>query len=275
MRLTLLHFNDLHGRLDRLPRMFTHIERIRRASERSLLVNTGDTCDRASMECDLTQGRAALAVLDAMGVDAGVPGNHDADWGPAAFVRWVASAHFPLLAANLAAPGLRSTALLETGGLRVGMTGVVTEMVAGLGLGWRDPLAATADAVAALRAEGAQVVVVLSHLGFAWAPEHDWMAPGAVTDVVLAEQVSGIDLIIGSHTHTPLAAPVRRGATWIAQAAPFGEALGRLALHLEAGALVDVQGELYPVDATTPIDPTVSSVVELVQESVDALRGRS
>ncbi len=274
MRLTLLHFNDLHGRLDRLPRLFSLIDPLRRASERSLLINTGDTCDQACAECDLTRGRAGLALLDAMGVDAGVPGNHDADWGPADFARWVTSAHFPMLGANLEVPGLQAWRVLDLKGLKVGLVGVVTDMFADIGLTWHDPIATTQRAVHALRVEGAEIVIALSHLGYAWAPEHDWMAPDAVTDVILAERVRGIDLIVGGHTHTPLPAPVRHGATWIVQASPLAASLGVVELQMGPSALT-VAGRLLPLEPDTPVDPTISSILELVREEARALPGRT
>jgi 2',3'-cyclic-nucleotide 2'-phosphodiesterase (5'-nucleotidase family) len=273
MHLTLLHFNDLHGRLDRLPQLFSLIDRARQMSERSLLINTGDTCDRACAECDLTQGRAGLALLNAMGVDVGVPGNHDADWGPTAFTRWVTSTHFPMLGANLEVPGLQGRHVLALKGLKIGLVGVVTDLFANVGLTWRDPIATTQQAVTALRAEGADIVIVLSHLGYAWAPEHnDFMAPDAVTDVILADRVAGIDLIVGGHTHTPLPAPVRHGATWIVQASPLADSLGVVELQVSPGAL-SVVGGLLPLEPDTPVDPTISSVVELVREEVRAMRG--
>jgi 2',3'-cyclic-nucleotide 2'-phosphodiesterase (5'-nucleotidase family) len=73
-------------------------------------------------------------------------------------------------------------------------------------------------------------------------------------------------LIVGGHTHTPLAAPVQHGATWIVQAGALGTSLGHVELEVEDGALNALTGTLYPVTVMTPIDPTVSAVVELVEE---------
>src|SRR5574337_376518 len=106
MRLTLLHFNDLHGRLDQLPRLFTLIQR-ERAEARTrgravLLLDAGDSSERKVWESDITKGRANFALLEAMGVQASVVGNGEAlQWGRAALERLVASVHFPVLAGNL------------------------------------------------------------------------------------------------------------------------------------------------------------------------------
>src|SRR3970282_954376 len=102
MRLTLLHFNDLHGRLEQLPRLFTLIQRARAEAQAAgrpvLLLEGGDSSDRAVWESDITKGRANFALLEAMGVQASVVGNGEAlQWGRAAFDRLLASARVPLL----------------------------------------------------------------------------------------------------------------------------------------------------------------------------------
>src|SRR5688572_5063616 len=103
MRLTVLHFNDLHGRLDQLPRLFTLTQReraqARQAGRRVLLLDGGDSSDRAQWESDLTKGRGNYAVLEAMGVEATVIGNGEAlHWGRRALARLVAAVDFPVLA---------------------------------------------------------------------------------------------------------------------------------------------------------------------------------
>ena len=110
MRLTLLHFNDLHGRLDQLPRLFTLIQR-ERAEARArghavLLLDGGDSSDRGVWESDITKGRANFALLEAMGVQASVVGNGEAlQWGRAAFDRLVAAARDHSYGAKLTGAG--------------------------------------------------------------------------------------------------------------------------------------------------------------------------
>src|ERR1700720_2934933 len=128
MRLTLLHFNDLHGRLEQMPRLF-HLARRERAAAQAdgrqvLLLDGGDSSDRQRWECEVTQGRANYSLLEAMGVQASVPGNGEVlNWGRPALARIVSSVGFPILAANLAGgavPGLKSSILLDLGGFALG-----------------------------------------------------------------------------------------------------------------------------------------------------------
>src|SRR5437879_5608028 len=106
MQLTLLHFNDLHGRFDQFPRLFTLIQHARiaahRAGSHTVLLEAGDSSSREVWESKATQGRANFALLEAMGVQAGVLGNAEIQsWKREALAKLVASVHFPVLAANL------------------------------------------------------------------------------------------------------------------------------------------------------------------------------
>src|SRR5437764_5346036 len=125
MRLTILHFNDLHGRLEQLPRLY-HLARREQADAHGrpvLLLDGGDSSDRRRWECQVTQGRANFSLLVAMGVQASVPGNAETlNWGRPALARMVAAVGFPVLAANLvdaadrnrlAVPGLKASVLLD------------------------------------------------------------------------------------------------------------------------------------------------------------------
>src|SRR5262245_49228204 len=106
MQLTLLHFNDLHGRLDQFPRLFTLIQRARTSAQQrgspSLLLEARDSFIREAVESKATQGRANFALLEAMGVQASVLGNAEIQfWNRAALTKLIASVHFSVLAANL------------------------------------------------------------------------------------------------------------------------------------------------------------------------------
>jgi len=87
--------------------------------------------------------------------------------------------------------------------------------------------------VPTLRAQ-AEVVVCLSHLGQRRERE-------------LAAAVEGIDLIIGSHSHTPLPEPERVKGTLIAQAKPYAQAVGRVTVEVGNEGLRLLRGELMPL----------------------------
>lgn len=291
MRLTVLHFNDAHGRLERLPRLFTLIARQRaaasQAGRRVLILEAGDSSDRNCWESDITQGRANFTLLDAMGVQASVVGNGEAlQWGRPALGRLAAAAHFPLLAANLidcadparlAVPGLQASTLFDFDGFRVGVTGATARYGSGyqrFGYDAVDPLPGLRREIAALQAHGARLIILLSHLG-CWSPE-ERLSQGIadeINDYDVAQACPEIALIVGGHSHRALEQPWRVGETLIVQAGEYGRYLGQVDLDLDpaTGRVTGYAGQLHPCDDRVPPDPTVSATLELVREEAARL----
>ena len=93
-----------------------------------------------------------------------------------------------------------------------------------------------------LRAKGAQAVVLLSHNGMD-------------VDLKLASRVSGLDAILGGHTHdgVPMGIPVknRGGTTIVTNAGSNGKFLGVLDLQVKAGRVADLRYQLLPVFASS------------------------
>ncbi|MEO1362744.1 MAG: 5'-nucleotidase C-terminal domain-containing protein [Pseudomonadota bacterium] len=151
-------------------------------------------------------------LLDAMNYDAMGLGNHDFDYGLEALATFCAATDVPVLSASAvpALPNMLPHLILERAipgtaqPLRVGVTSVLPPQTliwnhAQLTghLTFRDGVEAAADAVATLRADGADVVVVLCHSGLS-----DTSAPGAENFArALAAHVPGVDAMILGHTH--------------------------------------------------------------------------
>ena len=304
MRLTILHFNDVHGRLEQLPRLFTLIRRERAEAEaagrRVLVLDGGDSSDRARWESDVTKGRANFSVLEAMGVQATVIGNGEAlHWGRGALGRLAGSVGFPVLAANLvdtaadrqpaakrqpadesqlAAPGLRATTVIELDEFALGVVGV-TQVYPGhydrYGFRSVHPAGALRRGVEALRAQGVKQILLLSHLGCPTPPESktEWPDPTVYTDDDAARDFPEIGIIVGGHSHTALETPIVIGGTVIAQAGDYGRWLGRLDVDLDdaTGAVTAHRGWLIPCGADVPLDPTIQGTLELVIEEAGRL----
>lgn len=104
------------------------------------------------------------------------------------------------------------------------------------------------------RAAGAQVVVVLSHNGMD-------------VDLKMASQVTGIDAILGGHTHDGVPAPVivknGGGQTLVTNAGSNGKFLAVLDLDVRNGKLQDYRYKLLPVFSNLlPADPTMQAYIE-------------
>ena len=110
------------------------------------------------------------------------------------------------------------------------------------------------QAVDAARAEGAQVVVVLSHNGMD-------------VDLKMASRVSGIDAILGGHTHDGMPAPTvvenAGGKTLVTNAGSNGKFLGVMDFDVKNGKVADFRYKLLPVFANLlPADPEMAAFID-------------
>lgn len=112
--------------------------------------------------------------------------------------------------------------------------------------------------VAAARAEGAELIVFLSHNGFD-------------VDRKLASRVEGIDVILSGHTHDALPEPVMVGNTAIIASGSNGKFVSRLDLDVSAGTVKGMRYSLIPVfsDIITP-DPDMTALVDKVRAPFEA-----
>lgn len=307
-RLTILHMNDFHARHEPVdaralscapdrPACFggaAHLASaiaIERAAAEGdgrhvLLVDAGDQF-QGSLFFTAWKGEVELAVMHALGTEAMAVGNHEFDQGPATLARFVRAARFPVLSANIDAgddPDLRGAlrphVMVEKAGLRIGLVGLTTlQAMTGSSPGplvrFGDPAVALARSAAALRAEGAGLVVALSHLG--------WDA-----DLALAGQVAGVDVLVGGHSHTLLsdsepgaAGPAHQavsgpaGRAVVVQAGAYGRYLGRLDLDLAAdGAVLAYGGDCRHVGLALPEEPRVAAIVAHYAAQLEGVRRR-
>src|SRR5262249_21162920 len=142
------------------------------------------------------------------------------------------------VAAEPAVPGLRGSIMRELGGVAVGLIGLTqafSEHYASNGYPLLDPRAVLQREIETLRGQGAQLLVLLSHLGLAASPatEQSGEAPNALHDDVVATEFPQIAAIVGGHTHSVIETPLRSGDTVIVQAGEHGGYLGRLDLDVD------------------------------------------
>ena len=225
LRLTILHTNDMHSRIEPFPdnaaqwagqggmaRRAALVEQVRRQEANVLLLDSGDIW-QGTPYFNFFQGELEYKLMTQMGYDASTLGNHDFDNGLEGLQKQLPHAGFPFLIANydftstILAGRFQPYKVFEKQGLRIGVFGLGIELaglVADKNFGatkYLDPVATAKDMVARLRGpERCDLVICLSHLGYKY--------EGAkIDDRKLAAQVGGIDLILGGHTHTFLAQP--------------------------------------------------------------------
>lgn len=269
-RLTILHTNDQHSRLDPFPmdgsrnagrggiaRRMTLIQQIRQEQPNTLLLDAGDIF-QGTPYFNLYKGEPEILAMNRLGYDACTIGNHDFDAGIDNMRDQFAKASFPFLIANY---DFRKTVMDERtqpykvfkkDGVRVGVFGLgiqpnglipanlYKEMV------YTEPVETSAFIARKLRAdERCDYVICLSHLGYKYNDT-------TVSDQVLAARSQDIDLIIGGHTHTFLDAPVTlpnaNGKPVLVNQVGFGGInLGRIDLTFERGKAALVDGKAVSV----------------------------
>ena len=270
-QLTILHTNDQHGHfaafdchpfqdIGGMAAQSTLVNTVRAEVEAKggdvLLLSAGDV-NTGVPESDLLDARPDFELMGRLRYDAMVPGNHEFDNPLAILKKQRQWAGFPFLAANVldAAGGetIFDACLIKTlGEVRVGILGLTTARTPQMvlpenikGLRFHDPLAVAAARVPKLRQE-VDLLIALTHLGLH--PQPEARDADRVDDRRLAEEVPGIDVIVGGHSHSLLRQPVTAGRTLIVQAGEWSRYVGRLDLHIEKGQIVSCDYALLPVN---------------------------
>ncbi len=253
-RLVILHTNDTHSRIDPFPkdggslqglggvaRRATLVARVREEEPNVLLLDSGDVV-QGTPYFNLFHGEVEWKAMSLMGYDVGTIGNHEFDNGVGGLVEMLDHANFELVCANYSiasaelASRLQPHTVRDVGGVRVGIFGLgirLNGLVAPrsfTGVEYVDAVGVAREMVAELRAAGCEVVVCLSHVG------HEYRDDRA-SDVRLAAEVPGLDVILGGHTHTFMDRPhVHRhpdgSTTLVHQVGWGGVRLGRVDLSV-------------------------------------------
>jgi 2',3'-cyclic-nucleotide 2'-phosphodiesterase (5'-nucleotidase family) len=234
--LTILHTNDLHGKLS--DRAAERIAREKSTAEHSLLLDGGDAIPSGNIYYR-PGGEPILARMSELGYHAMAMGNREFHFLGPGLKSKVKLARFPILCANLHSElelgQLVAPSLVVEVGMKVGVFGLTVPMitkrmmVSKLSPFWfEDPVQAAKELVSELKAK-TDLLIALTHIGLK-------------ADMELAQTVPGIDIIVGGHTHAVLDKPVLVGETSIVQAGAWGRFLGRVDVNGTriSGKLIDL-----------------------------------
>ncbi|MCX6291755.1 MAG: metallophosphatase [Bacteroidetes bacterium] len=255
-KLTILHTNDVHSRIDPFPdndpkyaglggtaRRAALIKKIRAEEKNVLLLDSGDSF-QGTPYFNMYGGELEFKLMSDMGYDASTIGNHDFDNGMDGLVKQLPNANFSLLCSNYDfsdTPLNNHTQpykLFEKGGIRIGVFGIGIELQ-GLvdkklygNTVYNDPLSKARYYSHFLKEEKkCDLVICLSHLGYQYKEQK-------ISDEIFAGESEHIDLILGGHTHTFLDEPVhfknKNGKEiLVAQVGWAGIKLGRIDYYFE------------------------------------------
>lgn len=209
-------------------------------------------------------------ILDAMAY-----GNHDSDYGPAAFAECRKGITYPILGSNvLDAAGAplfaeegKTYRIFEVSGVKIGVFAVAgsdfsrllrPETLPAEGATFSDRVAVAKAEIAAMEAEGAQAIVLIGHALYE-------------EDVALAQAVPGIDLIFGTHSHRKQELTQVPGTeTSIISPFQYLTYLSRVELTFAGGELTGLSGELVPMSSDLPEDAEIRAQVDDMQAELEA-----
>ena len=180
-----------------------------------LLVDDGDAIQGEPIGT-MTKGEAIIDIMNAVGYDIAIPGNHEYDYGMERFLELTQKANFPYISCNFNKDGELIFApyiIKEFDGVKIAFVGITTpttprsstpkyfmndegEFIYGF---MQDETgealyAAVQKAVDDARAEGAQYVIAMAHLG-----DEDECRPWRYLDVI--GNTAGIDALLDGHSH--------------------------------------------------------------------------
>lgn len=294
--ITILHLNDTHSNLapggprttslegtrGGIARAATLIGSVKQSEDYVLTLHAGDSFI-GDMTFNTTYGAGELALLQAIGVDAMTLGNHECDLGPTTLLGVLPAAFqngsFPLLSANLVLPdpsvqplaGYVFPSMTRVfGTVKVGVFGLTTPATNILSnpspaVISPDVLGIAQNTAAALKADGCDMVILLSHLGLD-------------ADRQLAYAVPALDAVLGGHSHTPTSAPdiitdALGSATPVVQSGAFYESIGRLEFTVTSAGATLTDYRLVPITTAIPEAPAVKAAVAGLINGVEQIYG--
>ncbi|MDE6134341.1 MAG: bifunctional metallophosphatase/5'-nucleotidase [Muribaculaceae bacterium] len=296
-KLVILHTNDTHSQIEPgadglggVMRRKAVIDSVRSAEKNVLLVDAGDAV-QGTLYFYLYGGQVEQEVMNILGVDERILGNHEFDNGVDSLAAVLRLSDAEKLATNYnlensPLAGMFSPyAIKEYGGKKIGIMGINLNPDGIIAKGNYDgveflPIVATANLTAEkLRSEeGVDAVIALTHIGYNPA--------GLVGDSVLAKNSRGIDVIIGGHSHDVIDPATEKGKArsrmtnldgkpvLVVQTGKAGRNLGKIEINLDSlGLGAEPKYELIRIDSRFDgkTDPALVQALAPYKAGVDSL----
>ena len=236
-----------YGKMGGMDRVATIVKGIKADRPDAIVLDGGDTW-HGSMTSYLTEGQDMVNIMNALGTEA-MTSHWEWTFGTDRVLDIVDQLPFPFLGQNIFDAEWNEPAefpdytWFERGGAKIAVIGQAFPYMPIANPGWMFPEFSFGirdermqEMVDEVRAQGADLVVVLSHNGFD-------------VDRKMAGRVSGIDVILTGHTHDALPEPVLVGDTLLIASGSHGKFVTRLDLDVRDGQLMGFRHKLIPIFA--------------------------
>ncbi|MCM1310663.1 MAG: bifunctional metallophosphatase/5'-nucleotidase [Bacteroides sp.] len=290
-KLVIIHTNDTHSHIDPLTgndlggvvRRKVIIDSIREANPNVLVVDAGDIV-QGTLYFHLFKGEVEQQMLNELGYDVQILGNHEFDNGMDALKKMLDKSESTLLASNYdfsesVLDGMFQPYMVKQYGKhKVGIMALNLDPKGMVAEGnydgvkympWKEATEKTVDLLR--NKEKCDYVIAVTHIGYSGSDED----PKLFGDVQVAEQTSGIDLIIGGHSHTLLNPAVKVAnaegdSVMIVQTGKYGQYIGEITMDLNNGQLSE---KLIPVDSRLDSrrDQALMAKLEPYRAGIDSL----
>ena len=292
--LHIIHTNDLHSRIEPInrfdstcnaednaagecfggiARVITKIEELREelSGENVILLDAGDQY-QGSLMYTTYKGDVEAEFMEQIGYDVMAVGNHEFDDGDEGLRKLTDAVSFPVISgnidvssSNILAGQVENHVVLEVGGERIGIISAlavdtVETSSPSNAVIFTDERESLAADVAALEEDGVTKIIALTHVG-------------VPKDTAIAENVEGIDAIVGGHSHTlfsnteegAMAYPTMVNGVPVVQAYAYSKYIGHLTLVFDdEGNVTSATGDTILLDASVAEDEAaVARVAEL------------
>ncbi|MBE9636901.1 thiosulfohydrolase SoxB [Salipiger mangrovisoli] len=251
-----------YGRVGGMDRVATVVKQIRSERPDALLLDGGDTW-HGSYTCYQTAGQDCVNVMNLLKPDA-MTFHWEFTLGSERVREIVEGLPFAALGQNIfdaewdePAELFQPYKMFERGGVKIAVIGQAFPYMPIANPAWMFPEYSFGirdehmqEMVDEVRADGAELVVVLSHNGFD-------------VDKKMAEKVTGIDVLLSGHTHDALPEPVLVGETVLIASGSNGKFVSRVELDVRDGRMMGFRHKLIPIfsDVIAP-DPEMTALID-------------
>ena len=280
----ILHTNDVHGSIELYAKVAAMKDDYKAKGAQVILADAGDY-SQGTVYVSLEKGKNAVTMMNLAGYDVATIGNHEFDYGYAQLKSNLYSAAFNVVCANVlkdGSPVFDAYTMINKGGVQIAFVGVETPeaqtkanpaLIQGLTfLAGDEMYAAVQTQVDAARTAGADIVIVLAHLGVDSSSEPN-------TSYDLYKKVNGIDFIIDGHSHTvmikgPNGEKIQSTGTALANVGAV--IIDNATKKIESNQLIpiwhteEVDGKEVPVYDYTKSDETVANAAKAIIDPIDA-----